>query len=81
MPGRGGADPEFDRKVVGAEIADGIAKADLAVGPVEIKALSHFAIDERDISWCSVVGAGRIVGIAIPFPPTDQPGGREHALK
>src|SRR5438045_1549655 len=71
LVGRGCApDPELNGKIIGAEIAGRIAEADLAVGAVEIKCLPRFAMGEGDIRWCSVVGAGRIVGIAIPFPPT-----------
>src|SRR6266566_8596655 len=80
-PRRGSSHPEINREIIGVEVADGISKADLAVGAIEIKCLSHFAIGEGDTGWRAIVPARQIGGIPVSRPPTNQTGGWRNTLR
>src|SRR5438046_1642724 len=78
----GGLYPEFNGEIVGAEIACGVAEADLAVEAIEIKRLSHNAGDKgKPARECARIVAYAVISIAATRPPSDQTGWRSNALR
>src|SRR5437773_3997003 len=76
----GGSYPEFNGEIVGAEIACGVAEADLAVEAIEVKRLPNLAaVEGHSASQDGVVPANGISRVPIAFPPADQSGRKLNA--
>src|SRR5438552_6527072 len=72
--GRGGPDPEIDRKIIRAKIPDPVAETDLAVDAIEVKRLAYYPVGEnKSPGRRARVCAHLISGSAFASPPASQP--------